>query len=110
MALLLLVLQQIVLVAALALLAQFVVAMFNWNRRQDNIVFQLLGIVAKPFVRLTRLITPRVVVDQHLPAVTFWLLVVGYLGLGLWHRGECLSNLRQPGCERWVEARLEPAR
>jgi hypothetical protein len=106
MALALLIVQQLMLVAAMALLGQFIVAIFNWGARQQNFVYQLLGKIALPATWLARKVTPRVVLDQHLPAVALFLLLVGYLAAGLWHRDVCLSNLQQAGCERWVEARL----
>lgn len=104
MALTLLILQTLILIAGLALVGQFVVAIFNWKRRHENFVFQLFGIVSRPAVRLVRLITPRVVLDQHIPLATFLLLLVGYFAVGLWHRDVCLQDLEQRGCERWAQA------
>jgi uncharacterized protein YggT (Ycf19 family) len=104
MALGLLILQTVILVAGLALLGQFIVGIFGWSRRHENLVYQIFEIVGRPLVRLVRAITPRVVVDQHIPLATFLLLVVGYFAVGLWHRDVCLGDLTQAGCERWVEA------
>ncbi len=105
MALFLLMLQQVILVAGLALLGQFVVAIFNWNRRGENFVYQLFGILTRPVVRLVRLITPRVVLDQHVPLAAFLLLLFGYFAVGFWQRDVCLADLTQAGCDRWVAAR-----
>jgi uncharacterized protein YggT (Ycf19 family) len=104
-ALLLLILQTVIFIAGLALLAQFIVGLFAWGRRGDNVVYQLLGIVTRPAVRLVRAATPRVIVDQHVPAVAFLLCLVGYFALGLGHRDVCLDDLRQPGCTKWLQAR-----
>ncbi|MCX8003453.1 MAG: hypothetical protein N2688_00605 [Burkholderiaceae bacterium] len=104
MALILLILQTLILIAGLALVGQFVVGVFNWKRRQDNFVYQLFGIVSRPATRLVRLITPRVVMDEHIPLATFLLLLVGYFAVGLWHRDVCLDDLTQRGCERWLQA------
>lgn len=104
MAMLLLVLQTVALIAAMALLGQFVVAIFNWRARHENIVYQLFGIVAKPIVRVLRFVTPRVILDQHVPAVAFLLLVIGYVAIGLWHRDVCRADVAQRGCERWAQA------
>lgn len=104
MALALLILQTLILVAGLALIGQFLVGIFNWKRRQENFVYQLFGIVSRPVVRLVRLITPRIVLDQHIPLATFLLLLVGYFAVGLWHRDVCLADLAARGCERWAQA------
>ena len=105
MALLLLVAQTLIFVAGLALLGQFVVGLFNWGRRHENVVFQLFGIVTRPVVRAIRVITPRIVLDQHVPAVAFLVCLIAYFALGFSHRAVCLNDLGQRGCEKWVEAR-----
>lgn len=106
MALFLLILQQLLLVAGMALIGQLIVGIFNWGARQQNFIYQLLGRIASPVVWLARRVSPRVIVDQHVPAVAVFLVIVGYFGTGLWHRDVCLSDLRQAGCDRWVDARL----
>lgn len=105
MALFLVILQTLILIAGLGLLGQFVVGIFNWGRRQENFVYQLLQIITRPVVRVTRLITPRIVLDQHVPLVAFLLLFFGYFIVGLFLRDVCLADLRQAGCQRWAESR-----
>jgi len=105
LALLLVILQTLMLVAALALFGQLIVGAFNWGRRNENFVYQLFGIVTRPVVRVVRVITPRVIIDQHVPMVAFLLLFFGYFAVGLWHRDVCLGDLTQNGCARWAEAR-----
>ena len=109
-ALLLAILHTLILVAGLSLLAQGVVGIFNWRRRHDNIVYQLFSIVSRPVVSVVRVITPRVILDEHVPLVAFLLLVFGYFGVGLWHREVCLADLSQVGCAKWAAARSEVAR
>jgi uncharacterized protein YggT (Ycf19 family) len=104
-ALVLLILQTVFLIAGLALFGQLVVGVFAWGRRADNIVYQLFSIVARPLVRLVRLITPRVIIDNHVPVVAFLICVVAYFGLGFAHRDVCLDDLNQRGCEKWLQAR-----
>jgi uncharacterized protein YggT (Ycf19 family) len=105
LALLLVILQTLILVAAMALFGQLIVGAFNWRRRHENFVYQLFGIVTRPVVRMVRAVTPRIILDQHVPMVAFLLLVFGYFGVGLWHRDVCLSDLTQNGCARWAQAR-----
>jgi uncharacterized protein YggT (Ycf19 family) len=104
MALVLLVLQTLMLIAALSLFGQFIVGIFNWGRRHDNFVYQLFGILTRPVVRVVRVVTPRVIIDPHVPAVAFLLLFFGYFAVGLWHRDVCMDNVAQSGCERWAQA------
>jgi uncharacterized protein YggT (Ycf19 family) len=105
-ALLLLILQTVVFIAGLALLGQFMVGLFHWGRRRENPVYQLFGIVARPLVRAVRAVTPRIVLDDHVPIVAFLLCAILYFALGFAHRGVCLSDLGQDGCTKWVQARI----
>jgi uncharacterized protein YggT (Ycf19 family) len=105
MALLLLIAQTLLLVAGLALMSQFIVGVFNWGRRDENVVYQLLAVVTRPVVRLVRRITPRAIIDRHVPIVAFLLCLFAYFAAGFYHRDVCLSDLTQRGCEKWLEAR-----
>jgi len=109
-ALLLSILHTLILIAGLSLLAQGIVGIFNWRRRHDNVVYQLFSIVSRPVVSVVRFITPRVILDEHVPLVAFLLLVFGYFGVALWHREVCLADLSQAGCAKWAAARAEVAR
>jgi uncharacterized protein YggT (Ycf19 family) len=104
MALLWVILQSLILVAALSLFGQFIVGMFNWGRRHDNFVYQLFSILTKPVVRLVRVVTPRVIIDGHVPAVAFLFLIIAYFAVGFAHRDACMANINQAGCARWAEA------
>lgn len=106
MAFLLLIAQTLLFVAAMALVGQLLVGLFSWKRRRENVVYQLLGVVARPVVRAVRFITPRLVLDQHVPIVAFLLCMMAYLATGFAHRDVCLSDLSQKGCEKWVQARM----
>lgn len=107
MALTISVLKAIIEVALLALFAQGLVGVFNWNRRHDNFIFQLLGIIAKPFVTLVRRVTPKVVLDRHIPIATFLVLVFAWLGVGLWKISACNADLEQISCEGIAQLRQE---
>lgn len=109
MAFLLSILHTLILVAGLSLIGQGIVGIFNWRRRQENFVYQLFSIVSRPVVSFTRLITPRVILDEHVPLVAFLLLLLGYFGVGLWHRDACLADLTQAGCAKWAAARAGAA-
>ncbi len=109
MALLLVIVHTLILVAGLSLLGQGVVGIFNWRRRHENFVYQVFAIVTRPVVSVVRRITPRVILDEHVPLVAFLLLLMGYFGVGLWHRDVCLADLTQTGCTKWAAARAGAA-
>ena len=61
-------------IALMAIVAQWVLGILAGARREQNLVWQLFDVVTRPLVRGARLITPRVVIDRHLPMVAFLLL------------------------------------
>lgn len=109
MASVLLLLQTVVLIAGLALLGQLLVGAFNWGARNQNIVYRLFQVVASPVVKLVRWVTPKFVLDQHIPIAAFALLFFLYFWLGFEHRDVCRTAVSQSGCERWAAQGNEPA-
>ena len=102
MALFLLMAQTLVLVAGLALLGQLLVGAFNWTRRRENLLYRLFELIARPVVKTVRLITPKVVLDRHVPIAAFAILFFAYFWLGLEHRDACKAQINQSGCEKWA--------
>lgn len=98
MAFFLVIVKAIVEIAGMALIAQFLVGLFSWGRRQQNVLYQLFQIVTRPFTRLTRLITPKVVVDQHIPAATFLLLLFIWVFVLLELASSCRADPQQRAC------------
>jgi cytochrome b561 len=70
--------QLVLYIALLALLGQGVLYVLAGPKRADNLFYQLLQILSKPFTLLVRRITPRKVADEHVPVVTFFLLLIVY--------------------------------
>ena len=103
MALVLVVVQYLILVAGMFLLAQFVVALFNWNRRGQNVIYGLFSLLTRPFVQMARALTPRIVLDQHVPLVAFLLLFLAYWVVVFSLYAVCSSDLTQRGCERLAQ-------
>jgi uncharacterized protein YggT (Ycf19 family) len=61
-------------VALLALLGLGAVGLLAGARRHTNPVYQLFSVITKPVLRVVRFITPKPVMDKHLPVVAFFLL------------------------------------
>lgn len=68
------VLRAVVEVALLALLGQGLLALLAGARRDTNPIYMLFKIVTKPAVVAARWITPKLVIDKHIPFVAFFLL------------------------------------
>lgn len=71
-------LQLLLYIPLLALLGQGVLFVLAGHKRQDNFFYQLLQLISKPFTFVVRRITPAKVSDQHVPVVTFLLLLIVY--------------------------------
>lgn len=68
------ILRALVEVAMLALLGQGVVGFLSGARRQANPIYQLFAVVTRPVIRLVRVVTPKAILDRHVPFVAFFLL------------------------------------
>lgn len=66
-------------IALLALVGQGVLAIFAGAKREQNLFYQVLQVMTRPFVTGTRRITPKVVLDRHVPFVAFLLLFFVWL-------------------------------
>ncbi|HYN58643.1 MAG TPA: hypothetical protein VET87_03710 [Rubrivivax sp.] len=72
------ILQLVLYIALLALLGQGVLFVLAGAKRHQNLFYQLLQIVSKPFTLPVRKLTPQKVSDQQVPIVTFFLLLIAY--------------------------------
>lgn len=68
------ILRALVEVAMLSLLGQGAVALLAGARRHSNPIYQLFAIVTRPVIRLARVVTPKAIIDSHVPFVAFFLL------------------------------------
>lgn len=61
-------------IALMALFGQWVLGLLAGARRDQNLFYQIFQVVTRPLVTGVRRITPRVVIDRHVPIVAFLLL------------------------------------
>jgi hypothetical protein len=66
-------------IALMALLGQGVLAVLAGAKREHNVFYQLMQVLTRPFIAGTRLITPKVVLDRHVPIVTLLLLAFAWI-------------------------------
>ncbi len=59
---------------------RFILGLLAGVKRQTNVFWQLLDVAAKPALWLTRRISPKLILDQHIPlAAASWLIVAWVL-------------------------------
>jgi hypothetical protein len=63
-------------VAGVAFLGQGVLWVIAGSKRDQNFVYKLFKTLTSPVTRVTRAITPRVIIDAHIGLVAFFLLAV----------------------------------
>jgi len=68
-------------VAGVAMLGQGVLWVLAGSKRDQNLVYGMFKTLTSPVMKATRVITPRVVLDQHIGLVAFFLLMVIWLVL-----------------------------
>ncbi len=66
-------------IALLALAGQWVLGLLAGSKRDQNLFYRLLQVLTNPFVKTMRLITPRFVLDRHIPLAAFVLLASVWL-------------------------------
>ncbi len=90
------VLRTLVEVAGMCLIGQGILHVLAGSRRERNVVYLFFRFATRPVVRLTRWITPRVVLDGHVPFLAFTILFWIWVALALVKRHLC--QLHQLAC------------
>lgn len=78
-------------IALLALLGQWLLGLLAGAKREQNLFYQILQIIGRPFVSVARLLTPKLVLDRHVPLVAFLLLLFVWLGATIYKIQTCLQ-------------------
>ncbi len=78
-------------IALLALLGQWLLGLLAGARKEQNLFYQILQIMTRPFISLARLITPKLVLDRHVPLVAFLLLFFAWLGATIYRIQTCIQ-------------------
>jgi hypothetical protein len=73
--------QLVVAIALMALIGQGILYILAGRDREKNLFYQVVRIVPSPFVKLTRLLTPKVFEDRVIPFATFCILSAIFLWL-----------------------------
>jgi hypothetical protein len=78
-------------IALLALFGQWVLGLLAGAKRDQNLFYQILQLTGKPFVVAARVITPKQIIDRHVPLVAFLLLLFIWLAATLFKIRTCLQ-------------------
>jgi hypothetical protein len=79
-------------VAGVAMIGQGVLYAVAGAKRDQNPFYVIFKTVSSPVMKLTRWITPRVVLDRHLWLVALFLLIVLWFGLTVMKISIVLQN------------------
>lgn len=74
-------LKAIIEVALFAFVGQAILYIMAGAKRDTNFVFTLLKMITSPMTTIVRFISPRIIIDRHIPLATFILLCTLWIGL-----------------------------
>lgn len=86
------ILRVLVEVAGYSLIGQGVLAVLSGAGREQNIFYRVLKTITRPVIDATRAITPRFVIDAHIPYLAFFLLFWLWIALALAKRYVCVTS------------------
>lgn len=78
-------------IALLCLVGQWVLGLLAGVGRERNAFYRIFQVLTGPFVRGARFITPRIVLDRHVPIVAFLILAFVWLAATLTKISLCLQ-------------------
>jgi hypothetical protein len=61
-------------IALLALAGRFLLGLLAGQKKESNFFYKALEVMTKPFVSAARFITPKAILDRHVPFVAFLLM------------------------------------
>ncbi len=74
------ILKSLVELSLMFIVGRFILGLLAGPKRQTNVFWQLLDVASKPALWLTRRVSPRLILDQHIPlAAASWLTIAWVL-------------------------------
>ena len=68
----------------LFLLGRGLLYLLAGHKRDANVFYQVMCVITNPVIRFTRFITPRVIIDAHVPYVAFLLVAWVWVVVVFW--------------------------
>ena len=78
-------------IALMAMLGRWLLGLLAGANKEKNLFYQILQVVVRPFIFLTRLLTPNLVLDRHVPLGAFLMLSFVWVGATLFKIQLCLQ-------------------
>ena len=66
-------------IALMALAGQILLGLLAGAKRDSNLFYQVLQVITNPVVKGVRVLTPRVVLDRHIPIAALGLVAIVWL-------------------------------
>jgi len=79
-------------IAGFFLLGQGVLALLAGKQRNQNVFYQVLQVVTAPVIKTVRYLTPRQIIDAHIPLLTFFVVFWLWLALAFAKRSLCATH------------------
>jgi hypothetical protein len=74
------ILKSLIELSLMFVVGRFILGLLAGAKRQTNVFWQLLDVASKPALWLTRRVSPKLILDQHIPlAAVSWLLIAWVL-------------------------------
>lgn len=74
------ILKSLIELSLMFVVGRFILGLLAGAKRQTNVFWQLLDVASKPSLWLTRRLSPKLILDQHIPlAAVSWLLIAWVL-------------------------------
>lgn len=80
MLLIVVILKSLIELSLMFIIGRFLLGLLAGAKRETNVFWQLLDVASKPALWLTRAISPKLILDQHIPLATAsWLLIAWFI-------------------------------
>ena len=86
-------------IALCALAGRWLLGLLAGAKRDGNLIYQVLTLMTRPFTAAFRAITPKLVIDRHIPLLTFVALGWIWLFALLQKVTLCRADLAQALCQ-----------
>ncbi|MDO9278902.1 MAG: hypothetical protein Q7U05_10135 [Polaromonas sp.] len=74
------ILKSLIELSLMFVVGRFILGLLAGAKRQTNVFWQLLDVASKPSLWLTRRLSPKLILDQHIPlAAVSWLIIAWVL-------------------------------
>lgn len=73
------ILKSLIELSMMFIVGRFLLGLLAGVKRQTNVFWQLLDVAAKPAFWLTRRISPKLILDQHIPLASVSWLVIAWV-------------------------------